>query len=247
VKKLVWPGINQIRRGDKLKKQLLIISALLSLLLGSSGRFDVAAASATGPDDTVIASLLQNTYTTTKLFTGGNENWDCTLKVVDTVAANSTKPGNTGRMQFVLTPLVLSKYYTRYFEYSVWTSRGNFSGAQWFKAGDSIQIEANTPIPSACESIMVKICDWCKEEVFYLTNVISSNAISPEQALRKAFEVYYATYGAYPTAKFTFAIDFIDKTDWLITFDDNDGIGGQGHLLINAITGETCDIKEDEG
>jgi hypothetical protein len=197
-----------------LKKKLLMIGVLLSLGVGLSSFFDVAAQTvdATDPKEAVIAGLLQKTYTTTKLFTGGNENWDCTLKVVDTVAASSAKTSTTNRMKFVLTPLALSKYYTKNYEYSVQTSRGKFSGEQWFKTGDVIQIEANTPIPNSRESIAVRICEWYNEKVFYLTNVIPSDAISPEQAFRKAFEVYYAIYGAYPTAQFTFTIDFVDNT-----------------------------------
>jgi hypothetical protein len=231
-----------------LKKKLLTISVLLSLVLGLN-RFVAGAAQttgATGPDEAVVASLLQKTYTTTKLFTGGNKNWDCSYKVVDTVAASSAPASTTNRMKFVLTPLKLCKYYTRCFEYSVHTSRGKFSGEQWFKADDLIRIEANTPIPAARESLTVQICEWSNEEVFYLFNVIPSNAISPERALRQTFEVYHATYGIYPTAKFTFEIEFYDQTYWLVTFDDNDGIGGQSYLLIDALTGEAGEIKEDE-
>jgi hypothetical protein len=231
-----------------LKEKLFTISVLLSLVLGLNC-FVAGAAQATGvtgPDEAVVASLLQKTYTTTKLFAGGNKNWDCSYKIVDTVAASSAPTSITNRMKFLLTPLSLCKYYTRCFEYSVQTSRGKFSGEQWFKAGDLIRIEANTPIPAARESLTVHICEWSNEEVFYLFNVIPLNAISPEQAFRKTFEVYYATHGLYPTAKFSFEIEFYDQTYWLVTFDDNDGIGGQSYLLIDALTGEAGEIKEDE-
>jgi hypothetical protein len=234
-------------------KRLLIIGVMsLIWIFGLNGFFDVAAETAAMTDpaaEAVIADQLQKTYTTTMLFTGGNDNWDCTYRMVDTIAASSAVESPTRRMQFVLNPLLLdSKYYTytRFFKYSVQVSRGKFSGEQYLKTGQVLRIEGSTPFPFASEKVAVQIREWYNEESFYLTNLIPADAITPEQALRKTFEVYYATYGRYPTANFTFEIEFYGQTDWLVTFDDHDGIGGRGYLLIDAFTGEAQAIKEDE-
>jgi hypothetical protein len=227
-------------------KKILTVSVLLSLMLGLNVFSEATVQTAIEPDEAVIAGLLQNTSTTTRLFVGGSDDWDCCYKVVDTVAASGGASA-TQRMKFILTPL-FSGSYSRYIKYSVKTSRGEFSHEQWIQDGQIIEIEANTLIPASGEIISLEITEPDETTSFELTNVIPAAAVAPEQALRKAFEVYRVTYGVYPTARFSFAIDFlVDLNSWLVTFDDNDGLGGQGILLIDAITGEAGSIKEDEG
>jgi hypothetical protein len=234
-------------------KRLLIIGIMLSLTLGLNGFCDVKAetTAATGPDEAVIAALLPKTYATTMLFKGSNDDWDCSYRVMDTVAASSAAESATRRMKFVLTPLLLdSKYYTytRFFKYAIQTCRGKLSGELCLKTGQDLRLEGNTPFALASEQITVRVQEYFNnnEGSLALTNVIPAEAITPEQALRIAFEVYYATYGVYPTADFTFEIEFYGPKDWLVIFDDNDGIGGKGYLLIDALTGEPREIKEDE-
>ncbi|HEY8464304.1 MAG TPA: hypothetical protein VIM29_09840 [Bacillota bacterium] len=200
------------------------------------------------PDEGVIQTLLQKTLVTKMIFEGGNENWSCTYKVVDTIIKSGVVVEPVPN-KFVLIPKLLENAYydyTRKFSFFVSYSKAQFSGEHWLKTGEEFIVESNAPAPDPRESIQVKVVEWGKEEQFILVNIIPANAITPETALRKALEVYYRTYGIYPTADFTFTIEYYDQQYWLVSYDDNDGIGGKGVLLVDAFTGEPGEIKEDE-
>lgn len=69
--------------------------------------------------------------------------------------------------------------------------------------------------------------------------------ISKEQAIRIFTEKFYETFNMYPPESYTYEIS-IYNGDWLITYDDNDGIGGLAVLLIDGVTGEAGEVKVEE-
>lgn len=138
------------------------------------------------------------------------------------------------------------QYIIRKYRYQFHSSNGCILDEQWLESGQNIVSDTNAPLPIPNEKLKVQMIRGTTKEEFEISNTITTNVITPEQALRKTLEVYYHTYGEYPTEKFTFYIDFRDNTYWLVSFDDNDGIGGQGYLLIDAFNGEAGDIKVDE-
>jgi hypothetical protein len=198
-------------------------------------------------DEAVIRTLLEKTYVTTKIFTGGDKKWDCEFTVRETLATAAGSPGPPCVEMLLAPKFTYSKYYIRHFDYLLTTTNGCLSGAKWLHSGEMIAVETAGPIPEKDETIAVKVSEWSKTSAFNLTNRIPDGAITPQAAFRKAWVVHYETYGTYPTTLFTFMIEFVDQKYWLIVWDDGDGIGGASYLLVNAFTGEAGAIKVDEG
>jgi hypothetical protein len=197
-------------------------------------------------DVAVINAILAKTYATTIIFTGGNEKWDCSYTVRESLSPGAGRSGSP-RVKVVLTPKVAYyKYCIRHFNYLITTSKGYLAGAKWLRSGKSITLETDRPIPQNDETIGVYLSKWHQTTFFTIKSSIPDGTISPRQAFCKAWAVYFDTYGTYPTTLFTFRIEFIDRKYWLVSWDDNDGIGGESFLLVNAFTGEAGAIKVDE-
>jgi hypothetical protein len=238
-------------------KKVLFMIGLLFCMMAIGGTTEIVRVNTGGvaeacieaplPDETLIETILQKTYATVMIFSGSDANWACVYTVWDTVSDNPDAPGLPKIKVVILPQFTYSKYYIHRFNYVITTSRGELRGEKWLRSKESFMVEACGPVPTVDEVIKVVVEEWYQSDCFEIANIIPEGIISPEQAFRKTFAIYYRTYGAYPTADFTFKIEFYDREYWLVSWDDNDGVGGESFLLVNAFTGEAGDIKEDEG
>jgi hypothetical protein len=234
VKKIVLAGI-------------FLVVAMLTWL--SPVSVPTVAADTWGPvmDETVVKQILEKTYATTMIFNGNDEKWDCICMVRETIWSDPEKI-RLPQLKIIMFPkFTYCKYYIRHFDYVLTTSKGCITGERWLHSGEPIIVETTELVPEKAEMIPVKISEWYKTSLFEIVNIIPDGILTPEQAFRKACTVYYQTYATYPQASFLFMMEFVDQEYWLVSWDDNDGIGGQSFLLVNAFTGETGEIKVDEG
>lgn len=217
---------------------------LLSLLLSfSSGTF-------AAPDEELVNTFLQNTYATSMIFEGVSQNWNCSFIVKQAIAKNSMGIENVPKVTVIITPrFTWERGPIWAFNVKIHTSNGAIVGTYGLMSGQSISLNTNAPVPEPSETILVEISGGPNgDELIKLSNIVPRHfgMVTPEEALRTTLDVFYKTYGEYPTKNYTFDIVFYDKIYWLVSIDDNDGIGGLSHLLINAYTGVASEIKEDE-
>lgn len=227
-----------------MKKQLLFAGMLL--VFGAVFQSCFCAVNAEeNPDEALINGLLQKITVPTLVFEGNNPNWTCTYQIMEPVLKTKETEVKVRSIFTLMAKSVASV--NQKFGYFAQTSKGWIAGEQYLQPDQSIIVESNATVPNAYENIYVEIgsMNGTKEKLI-LTNPIPINAITREQAFRTFFKVFYNSYKAYPTANFSYQLAFQDRRYWLITFDDNDGIGGKSRLLIDALTGQPSEMKEDE-
>jgi hypothetical protein len=234
-----------------LKKRIWLPYLIAILLIGALPQYSTVMAQDTQnpppPDEALVKTLLQNTYATSMIFKGSNQNWDCSLTVLEKIEKANDEPENSPQVHVILYPkFTWETYITRMYKYLIHSSNGCSMAYQWLKTGEYINQNADRPIPSVLDKVTAQIIRGLKTDLIEMSNKVPVDIISPEEALRVALGVYRATYGSYPTEKFSFYLEFRDSQYWLVSFDDNDGIGGRGYLLVNAYTGDADEIKEDE-
>lgn len=199
----------------------------------------------TEPEETLITGLLQKIMVSTLVFEGNNPNWTCTYQIIEPIL-KTEETAKKVRAIFTLTPKFTASV-TQKFGYFAQTSKGWIAGEQSLQPGQALIVESNATAPNAYENIYVEVSgvNGSKEKLI-LTNPIPINAITREQAFRTFFKVFNNSYKAYPTTNFSYELTFQERRYWLITFDDNDGLGGKGYLLIDALTGQPGEMKEEE-
>jgi hypothetical protein len=245
-------SINKITLGAILMKKLILLLTLTVILfMGATPDHSTVTAQETQipppPDEAMINSFLQNTYATSMIFKGSNQNWDCSLTVLNKLEAKNDELEKSPQVIVMLCPkFTWESYITRLYEYMIHTSNGCYHDYQWIKSGEYIYLNTDNPVPTSAEKITAQIIRGSAEDIIEMNNRIPLDVISPKDALRILLEVYRDTYGSYPTDSFSFYVEFREPQYWIVSFDDNDGIGGRGYLLINAYTGDAGDIREDE-
>jgi hypothetical protein len=234
-----------------MKKFIWLLFLTVTLLIGAASIHSIVMAQdmpmTPPPDAALVKTLLQNTQVTTMTFKGSNQNWDCSLTVLEKLETVDNELVNWPKVKIILYPkFTWETYIIRMYEYLITTSNGSAYGYEWLKSGKYITLNTDGPIPESAETITVQITRGKKTDSIEMRNKIPLNIISPEKAFRVTLGVFRATYGSYPTEKFSFYIEFRDSQYWVVSFDNNEGIGGRGYLLVNAYTGDAGDIKEDE-
>jgi hypothetical protein len=232
-------------------KKIWLLFLIVILLIGVTPDHSTVRAQDTQapppPDEALVKNVLQNTYATSMIFKGSNQNWDCTLTVLTKLETETNEPENPTRIITMLYPkFTWESYITRLYEYQITTSNGYYHDYQWLKSGEYIYLNTDNPVPQSTEKITAQIIRGATTDLIAMNNRIPLNIISPERALRVMLEVFRTTYGTYPTDSFSFYIEFREPQYWIVSFDDNDGIGGRGYLLVNAYTGDAAEIREDE-
>ncbi len=235
-----------------MKKHLLLFSSLLLLITGlqlNTSQVNASNYVIPPPDETLVKYFLQQTYATEMLFEGSNQNWDSSYTVSKVILStnNSHQEGFCPRVKIVFVPKATSNNNeARKYQFKLHTTNGCLSKEKWLFPNEFFSITVNAPIATPKEYVLAEVVENSQKESINLSNTIPSNIISPEQALRTTFMVYYQTYGCYPTKEFTFELTFFNYVYWLVTIDDHDGIGGLAYLTINAFTGKADAIREDE-
>jgi hypothetical protein len=234
-----------------MKKLIWLPFFIVCLLIGTASQYSTVRAQDAQtlfpPDEDLVKTLLQNTCVTSMIFKGSNQNWNCSMTILEKVENRNDQPDNIAQVNLTLSPkFTWESYIARMFKYLIHTSNGCYLGSQWLKNGEYIKLNSDKPIPASTDKPIAQIVRGLQVDSIELSNLVPQNIISPDQALRATLKVFMATYGCYPTKNYSFFIEFKDPQSWMVSFDDNDGIGGRGYLLVNAYTGAAGEIKEDE-
>lgn len=174
-------------------------------------------------------------------FLGENENWEISLELDETI-------GETGQVEYsAILTITLKQGDITWTRFDLISNNGIFTKNEWQIFRNPIKITTNELLPVIDEEIVIVTSQRNLEnkDVLFLVNNIDEDMISSKQASSIFIEKFYETYGVYPPMSYSYEISAYNGY-WLISFDDNDGIGGKGILLIDGTTGYADDIKIDE-
>lgn len=193
------------------------------------------------PED-VFSYISNNIIDKTMNFQGENELWKAVLVIEETL---TERPEGRYNVILTLTPKIGDLCWTKF---SLISNKGVFSKDEWQIFLNPVKITSSYPLPVKDEEIVIVVSPKGSKipSILFLNNVNQpADMISSDQAINVFIKKYYETFGVYPLESFTYEITTY-KNDWLITYDDNDGIGGESCLLIDGKTGEAYDIKTEE-
>lgn len=174
-------------------------------------------------------------------FLGENESWEASLVLDETVM-------ETGETKYSVNLTIIPKKgsitWTRF---DLISNKGTYSKNEWQIFRNPIQITSKDVLPATDEEIVVVASQrgFEDKDVLFLSNKNDTDMISSEQAIRIFIDKFFETFNLYPSLGYSYEIS-VYNGDWAISYDDNDGIGGKALLLIDGITGEAYEIKEDE-
>lgn len=234
-----------------MKKLIWLPFFIIMLLIGTTSQYSTVRAhdaqAPPPPDEELVKALLRNTYVTSMIFRGSNQNWTCSMTILEKAEKPDDKQDKIAQVNLTMSPkFTWESYISRMYKYLVHTSNGCYLGFQWLKNGEYIKLNSDKPIPASSDKPIAQIIRGLQVDSIELSNLVPKNIISPDQALRATLKIFMSTYGCYPTKNYSFFIEFRDSQFWLVSFDDNDGIGGRGYLLVDAYSGAAGEIKEDE-
>ncbi|NLL72906.1 MAG: hypothetical protein GX237_05205 [Clostridiales bacterium] len=185
--------------------------------------------------------ITMNIVDKTMNFQGENESWEASL-VLDETAKE------TGESEYLvnltLTPKKSAITWTRF---DLISDKGTYSKNEWQIFRNPIKITTESVVPAIDEKVVIVASQrqFEDKDILFLSNKNDTNMISAKEAIKIFIEKFYETFGIYPPTSYSYEIS-VYNGDWLISFDDNDGIGGKCVLLIDGKTGYADDIKMDE-
>jgi hypothetical protein len=177
----------------------------------------------------------------TLYFEGENSNWEINLLVENIVTESGViEPRTT----LTLIPKFSSVTWTTF---AITTKSGWIKDSVWHIYKNAIEVVLDYPIPKASEQVVVSIKpeEGSLIDIILLKEQVSEEMISCDDAMDIFVNEYYSIFKEYPPKEYTYEIE-IWEGDWIVSFDDNDGIGGKTYLLIGGTTGETDGMKMDE-
>jgi hypothetical protein len=188
-------------------------------------------------------TIQEKTYATNMQFNGESSTWTAQCNVSKIIKETINKY----KVNICISPKVFCEEPdAKYTSYSILSKNGCLSGKLTLNPNDIIELETDNFIPLADESITIIITQSDKTETIILTNTFPNSIIPAKQALENVFLYYKSIFGRFPTCNFSFSVSLLDNMYWIVSFDDNDGIGGQTYVTVNASTGEIIDMKTDE-
>jgi hypothetical protein len=185
--------------------------------------------------ETASAYIKKNILFKSMKMEGENRKWKASLVVGRTRGSNGEYQPY---MQLILTPKISSLAWT---SYSVITNNGYITDQVWQIFKNPIVIKSDRLLPVVDETVIVclKSSDNSTMDVLMLDTVIPPAVrITPSQAIRIFVEEYHSIYKKYPERNFSYEMELYNDNDWIVGFDDNDGIGGIAALFIDGKTGE---------
>jgi hypothetical protein len=192
------------------------------------------------PNQDAFESALEKTYAQKMIFKGENENWSVQYVVRNIIKETIDQP----KPKITIIPKNFK--YAKNVSYDITAKNGSISGRVLLSPEDTIELESYSLIPYPDENVDITLTHDSITESITLTNAFPSSIISANEALKNVFTYYKNINGVYPTSDFTFNLELMDDTHWLISYDDNDGIGGLTYITENALTGIIDDSKTDE-
>jgi hypothetical protein len=227
-------------------KKFIIASSIVLILILLSG---IVYAETTNVVNGVTVKYLYE-QSIKMLFEGDSMNWTGSYAVEEII----DESGNVDTsIKVVLDPK--KDKITRWINYEITTSNGVIKGSEWLIFSESLVYEADEPLPNKDDKIEVKIKQGDLTEIFYL-ECTSYEELTPtgaeditvtaQRAVELLMEVYFNIYGVEMPSTYTVYVEYLDG-EWVVSYDDNDGIGGKAYLTIDAKTAETSDIKVEEG
>lgn len=174
-------------------------------------------------------------------YQGENDYWIANMVLEETLTEDRQVKYN---IVLTLTPKVSA---IDWIKVSLVSYNGIYCKNEWQIFRNPLKFTFSDPIPAINEQVvLVTTQNSTSPNIMFLSNMNQPEGmISSEQAIRIFIQKYYETFREFPPADFTYEISVYGKY-WLITFDDNDGIGGKSCLLIDGVSGEASDIKTDE-
>jgi len=223
------------------KKILLVLVLVIVILISNISVFADTSVTAIDPakTDNTTKYILKNIYSTSMNFQGESVNWSASLVVENILQQNGEiKP----QMKLTIVP---KNSAIRWIRYTIITNNGTKVNYTWSIFKNPVVIIEEGPLPKFDDEIIVKIKNENLEEVIHLKNTIPEGTITATSAVNIMVVKYYETYGTYPAENYTYEIELLDGY-WIISYDDNDGIGGKAYVVIDSITGATDGIKVEE-
>lgn len=190
-------------------------------------------------ESVLVKTILKETYATEMLFKGDSNAWNVNFIVDKIISIEDASE----KAEVILTT---KKNYSGLAWLHIKTTQGTFSKNVDVKDGKVVLADNNLPIPIANEAIKITIVYGDNMDSILLANKYPEGIISPDSALVSALVEYKEVYKSYPTSEYTFELDIINDNDWLVSYDDNDGIGGKEYIIIDGTTGISGDIKVEE-
>lgn len=223
---------------------LLIIVAVLSMLPSNNSyayvTYDEFECLEPTAED-VFAYISTNIIDKSMDYRGENDNWKASLVLNETVTESGQAEYN---VNLTLTPKTSSITWTKF---SMISHKGYYAQDEWQIFQDPISITSGYPLPILDEEIVIVASqnNFKNSNILFLRNNDPIDMISSDRAIRIFIDKFYETFGFYPLESYSYEIN-VYQGDWLMSYDDNDDIGGKAVLLIDGITGEVDEIKIDE-
>ncbi|MEN8905059.1 MAG: hypothetical protein ABF289_03775 [Clostridiales bacterium] len=190
-----------------------------------------------------VQKVLKETYATEMIFKGESNDWQAKYVVDKKVLSDEE---NTGIAKLYLIPKINYAEKMDQIWYHVKTTQGYTSATTELLENNNIELTENSPIPLSDESIVITIVYGNKTEKIVLNNTFPENIISADTAFKSTLDKYIEIYNQYPELSHTFYIELYDNNNWIISYDDNDNIGGKAYIEVDGITGESSDMKIEE-
>ena len=93
MKKLIWLWL-----------PYMIVILLIGAVPQRSAALAQDAQTPSPPDEALVKILLQNTYATSMIFKGSNQNWDCRMTILEKLTKEDNQPDNMPKINFILSP-----------------------------------------------------------------------------------------------------------------------------------------------
>lgn len=228
-------------------KKIMVVCVLITLLVTMGSPTCLAAAVSPGYEfqtaEESEAYIKRNVFFKRMEFEGGNRNWQVSLVVSRTWDSSY---GYKPYIQLTLTPKHLD--FAR-LSYSIISDNAYITDSIMQINKQPIEIKSYRMLPRVGEDIVVCIQSSASThmDVLLLKQVIPNNIkITPEKAIQIFVNEYHAIFGKFPAQKFSYEMEIYNDRDWIVSFEDNDGIGGWALLLIDGRTGQPGDMKIEE-
>jgi len=234
-----------------MKKYIIASSILLVMFLLSGIVYGQTVETTVSPVGTSGVKIIYVFKQSIKMvFEGESKNWTGSYTTTETTFENGEKEQ---KVKIVVTPKV-SKI-AEWINYKIITSKGTIEGDEWLIFDESLELDLDGPIPAADEVIEVRIKKGPLTEIFNLNcklyqNITpdessTSDVVNANTAIKILQKQFYNIYGIEMPDTYTVFVEYIDG-EWVVAYDDNDGIGGKAYLTIDAKSAETGDIKIEE-